>query len=137
LRKGRFTDTWTRIAWHGAAEGAAGGVLFGLVYWAAVLRSYPADPRFAEYAAVYAAACIAWGVGYAYLATTQPQVNRFPVLSGLSFGVVVYVVAQLILYGIAAEQIHTAQQVAFGMSATCLFFGLPVALISRLFERTR
>jgi hypothetical protein len=76
-------------------------------------------------------------VGYAYLAATQPQLNRLPVLSGLSFGVVVYVVTQLVLYGIAAEQIHTAAQVAIGLSATCVFFGLPVALIARLFEGTR
>jgi hypothetical protein len=122
---------------RGAAEGAAGGLLFGLVYFPAVLGRVPAGPEFAEYAALYAAACLAWGIGYAYLAETQPQVNRFPVLSGLSFGVVVYVVAQLVLYGIAAEQIHTAQQVVFGLSATCLFFGLPVALIARLFERAR
>jgi hypothetical protein len=135
LRKARFTGAWGSLAWQGAAEGAAGGVLFGLVYFPAILHPYPPAPQFAEYAAVYAAACIAWGAGYAYLAATQPQINRFPFLSGLSFGVVVYVVTQLVLYGIAAEQIHTAQQVAFGMSATCLFFGLPVALVARLFER--
>ncbi len=121
----------------GAAEGAAGGVLFGIVYFPAALRRMGADAQLAPYAALYAAACLAWGVGYAYLAATQPQVNRFPVLSGLSFGVVVYVVTQLVLYGIAAEQIHTAQQVAFGLSVTCVFFGLPVALIARLFERAR
>ncbi len=136
MRKARFTG-WGRIALMGAAEGAAGGGLFGLVYFPAVLRHLPAGPTLASYAALYAAACLAWGVGYAYLAATQPQVNRFPALSGLSFGIVVYVVAQLVLYGIAAEQIHTAAQVAFGLSATCMFFGLPVALISRLFERMR
>jgi len=126
-----------RLAWQGAAQGAGGGALFAAVYFPSVLRHIPAPALFAEYAAVYAAACVAWGAGYAYLAATQPQVNRFPVLSGLSFGVVVYVVTQLVLYGIAAEQIHTAQQVALGLSATCLFFGLPVALLARLFQRAR
>ncbi len=120
----------------GGAEGAAGGILFGLVYFTAVVRHLPAGTQLGGYAALYTAACLAWGVGYAYLAATQPQVNRFPVLSGLSFGVVVYVVTQLVLYGIAAEQIHTAQQVAAGLSATCAFFGLPVALVARLAERT-
>lgn len=137
MRKARVTDTWTRIAWQGAVAGVAGGLLYAIVYWAAVLRYYPAAGRFAEYASLYAAACVGWGIGYAYLAATQPQVNRFPVLSGLSFGVVVYVVTQLVLYGIAAEQIHSAQQVAFGLSAVCVFFALPVALIARLFERNR
>lgn len=136
MRKAPFTG-WGRVALLGTAEGVAGGLLFGLVYPGAVLRGLPAAPHLAAYAAVYAAACLAWGIGYAYLAATQPQVNRFPVLSGLSFGIVVYVVTQLVLYGIAAEQIHSAQQVAFGLSTTCAFFGLPVALISRLFERTR
>jgi len=137
LRKEPLTEGWGRIAWRGAMEGAAGGALFGLVYFSGAVRRYPAPPFLAEYAALYTATCVAWGIGYAYLAATQPQVNRFPVLSGLAFGVVVYVVAQLVLYGVAAEQIHTAQQVAFGLSAACLFFGLPVALIARLLERTR
>ena len=128
---------WGRIALTGAAEGAAGGVLFGIIYYPAALRAMATGPQFGAYAALYAAACLTWGAGSAYLAATQPQVNRFPILSGLSFGVVVYVVTQLVLYGIAAEQIHTAQQVAFGLSATCLFFGLPVALIARLFGRAR
>ena len=125
-----------RIALRGTAAGAAGGVLLAAVLLGAGLRG-AGHISAIELAVLYAAACIAWGTGYAYLAATQPQINRFPVLSGLSFGIVVYVVTQLVLYGIAAEQIHTAQQVAFGMSATCLFFGLPVALISRLLERTR
>ncbi len=136
MSKARLTE-WGRIAITGAAAGAAGGILFGLVYFPAAVRRPPAGPQAAEYAALYAAACLAWGIGYAYLAAGQPQVNRFPVLSGLSFGVVVYVVTQLVLYGIAAEQIHTAQQVAFGLGATSLFFGLPVAFIARLSERTR
>ena len=136
MRKAPFNG-WPRVALRGLAEGAAGGILFGLASFSGLLARSPADPKIAWYAALYAAACLAWGVGYAYLAATQPQVNRFPVLSGLSFGVVVYVVTQLVLYGIAAEQSHTAQQVAFGLSATCLFFGLPVAVISVLFERSR
>lgn len=136
MRKAPFTG-WGRIVLAGVAGGAVGGALYALVYFAAVLHRMPAGPELAAYAALYAAACLAWGVGYAYLAATQPQVNRFPVLSGLSFGIVVYVVTQLVLYGIAAEQIHTAQQVASGLSVTCAFFGLPVALVARLFERTR
>lgn len=136
MRKEPLTAEWRRIAWRGAVEGAAGGALFGFVYFSATVRGSPA-PVLAEYAALYAAACVAWGIGYAYLAATQPHVNRFPALSGISFGVVVYIVTQLVLYGIAAEQIHTARQVAFGLSAACVFFGLPVALIARLFERSR
>ena len=136
MRKAPFTGGWIAVGWRGALAGAAAGAFFGLAYFPAVLHRYPPAPQLAQYAAVYAAACIAWGIGYAYLAATQPQINRFPVLSGLAFGVVVYVVAQLVLYGIAAEQIHTSQQVAYGLTATCLYFGLPIAVIVLLADRT-
>jgi len=126
---------WRRIALRGAAAGSAGGVLLGLVLLAAGGPRYPASAQYAAFLALYAAVCIGWGIGYAYLAATRPQINRFPMLSGLTFGIVVYVVTQLALYGAAAEQTHTAQQVAFGIIATCLFFGLPVALAARMFAK--
>lgn len=126
---------WRRIALRGAAAGSIGGVLLGLVLLAAGGRRSWTSPHYAEFVALYAAVCIGWGIGYAYLAATRAQINRLPVLSGLTFGVVVYVVTQLALYGVAAEQTHTAQQVAYGIIATCLFFGLPVALAARMFEK--
>ncbi len=108
----------------------------GSVLLAAGGRRSWASPTYAEFLGLYAAVCIGWGIGYAYLAATRPQINRFPVLSGLTFGAVVYVVTQLALYGAAAELTHTAQQVAYGITAACLFFGLPVALAARMFEKT-
>lgn len=128
---------WRRIALRGAAAGCLGGVLLGLIILAARNGRHAGTVQFAGFLAFYAAVCIGWGVGYVYLAATRPQINRLFLLSGLTFGAVVYVVTQLALYGIAAEQTHTAQQVAFGIVATCLFFGLPVALAARLFEKMR
>ncbi len=127
---------WRRIALRGAAAGSIGGVLLGSLLLAAGGRRYAVSPQFGESLVLYAAICIAWGIGYAYLAATRPQLDRRPVLSGLTFGLVVYVVVQLALYGVGAEQTHTAQQVAYGIAATCLLFGLPVALAARFFERT-
>ncbi len=126
---------WRRIALRGAAAGSIGGVLLGSLLLTAGSR-FSASGQFAEFLALYAAVCIGWGIGYVYLAATRLQINRRPVLSGLTFGAVVYVVTQLVLYGVAAEQTHTAQQVAYGIIATCLLFGLPVALAARSFERT-
>jgi hypothetical protein len=128
---------WRRIALRGAAAGCLGGVILGLLLLAAGSGRHMGTVQFAEFVAFYAAVCIGWGIGYVYLAATRPQINRLFALSGLTFGAVVYVVTQLALYGIAAEQTHTAQQVGFGILATCLFFGLPVALAARLFEKAR
>ena len=115
---------------HGAVAGAAGGVLLGAAIAGSGFRGTPHISP-AELIAVYAAACLGWGIGYASLAATQPQINRFPALSGLTFGAVAYVVTQIVLYGIAAEQTHTVQQVTFGFFATCVLFGLPVAFVTR------
>lgn len=118
------------ILFRGVAAGAAGGILLGAVIAAEGVRG-AAHISPGESAALYAAACVAWGIGYAWLSATQLQIDRRPVISGLSFGAVVYLVTQIVLYGVAAEQTHTAQQVAFGLIATCLLFGLPVAFVSR------
>lgn len=131
------TLDWRRIALRGAAAGCLGGVILGLLLLAAGNGQHTGIVQLAGFLAFYMAVCIGWGVGYVYLAETRPQINRLFVLSGLTFGAVVYVVTQLALYGIAAEQTHTAQQVAFGIVATCVFFGLPIALAARLFEKTR
>src|SRR5579864_2626398 len=102
--------TRSHIALRGTAAGAAGGILLGAALAGAGVRGLSHVPA-VEYAAVYAAACLGWGIGYATLAASRPQIDRFPMISGLTFGAVVYVVTQIVLYGIAAEQTHTVQQV--------------------------
>jgi hypothetical protein len=114
------------IAWRGTAAGLSGGLLFGLFIYPAVGR-----PGI-SFVALYAAVCLAWGIGYAYLAETRVQLNTLPVLSGVVYGVVAYVVMQLVLYSVAAERVGSALEVAYGGFASCLFFGLPVAIVTRL-----
>jgi len=129
---------WRRIALHGTLAGLTGGLIFGLFTYAAAVRPDRAViVSSAALIALYAAVCVAWGIGYAYLAQTRAQLNVLPVLSGIVYGLVVYVVMQLVLYGIAAERTGSAFEVAYGILASCLFFGLPVALVTRLLSSSR
>ena len=120
----------SHIALRGAVAGAAGGLLLGAAIAGSGFRT-TAHISALELTVIFGAACVAWGIGYASLAATQPQIDRFPALSGLTFGAIAYVVTQIVLYGIAAEQTHTVQQVIFGLAATCVLFGLPVAYVTR------
>ncbi len=45
--------------------------------------------------AMHALVSMAWGVGYSYLSQTQQAVNKMPIISGLVFGLIVYVVMQI------------------------------------------
>lgn len=118
------------IALTGIAAGLAGAALLGVALSAAGVRA-PTRTAALEFGALFAAIAVAWAIGYAYLAATRPQLNGSPYISGIVFGGVVYVVTQIALYGIAAEQTHTAAQVGFGLAATCLLYGLPVAILTR------
>jgi ACR3 family arsenite efflux pump ArsB len=123
---------WRRIAWRGAAAGLTGGLFFGVFVFPAVRAEVSSG-----LIALYAAACLAWGIGYSYLAETRAQLNTLPIVSGIVYGLVVYVVMQLVLYTVAAERMASALEVAYGGFATCLFFGLPIALVTRLLSSRR
>ena len=43
------------------------------------------------------AVAIAWAFGYVYLVRTQPQLLSRPIVSGLGFGIVVYVFMQIVV----------------------------------------
>ena len=122
---------WRGIAWRGSAAGLSGGLLFGIFVYPVIARPS------AGFIALYAAVCLAWGIGYAYLAHTRAQLNTLPIVSGLVYGLVAYVVMQLVLYSVAAERVATALEVAYGGLASCLFFGLPAALVTRLLSSRR
>ena len=122
---------WRAVAWRGTAAGLSGGLLFGLFIDPVVARPT------AGFIALYAAVCLAWGIGYAYLAQTRAQLNTQPVISGAVYGLVAYVVMQLVLYSVAAERVGSALEIGFGGFGSCLFFGLPVALVTRLLSSRR
>ena len=81
---------------------------------------------------------ICWAGGYAYLATRQRFMNERWAISGLVYGVVVYMFMQLILLGAnALKPPATPNDFINAVIAHSVFFGLPVAfVVARLSRRT-
>ena len=77
---------------------------------------------------------IAWAGGYAYLAQAQQFMNRRWVISGLVYGLVVYIFMDILLLG-ARKFVPPTSALALlnVLIAHSVFFGLPVAfVVSRL-----
>jgi hypothetical protein len=70
---------------------------------------------------------IAWGIGYAYIASTRANVAEMPLPSGLTFGIIVYVVMQFIVLVAGAWKPPSLSGFVIAMIACTVFFGLPVA----------
>jgi hypothetical protein len=77
----------------------------------------------------HAAISIGWGVGFAYAAVTTPQIASRPYFSGVLFGLVVFIVMQLVTAAAGVARLPTSAQMASGIVAHTLFFGIPVALV--------
>ena len=143
--------SWRRIVLRGVFAGVVGAVLFDAFIYAGVLApshasilslwQFVASSAFGKVAftsagyawaglAMHAVVSIAWGIGYAYLSETQPAVNVRPIVSGILFGIVVYVVMQLALATVGLLKITSAAQVPLGVCARTIFFGLPIALVN-------
>lgn len=83
-------------------------------------------------AAISLLVSICWAGGYAYFTSTQPATNRHWVAAGAAYGIVVYVLMQLILLG-SGRLVPPANPTALvnAVAAYVVFFGLPVAYIVR------
>jgi hypothetical protein len=146
---------WSRIVLHGVIAGIVGGILIELFLYIAQLlpahTSAIAAWQFiastavgkvaftsASYAwlglAMHFCVSIAWAIGYNYLAKTQRSINGQPVISGLVFGLVVYVVMQLVLFSVQLLTITSVRQIVVGIIAHTVFFGLPVAMTTRALQ---
>ena len=81
---------------------------------------------------------IGWAGGYAYLASRRPFMNQRWAISGLVYGVVVYMFMQLILLGANALKLPaTPNDFIIAIVGHTVFFGLPVAfVVSRLNQPT-
>ncbi len=142
---------WGRIVLRGVVAGIVGGVLIDaflyvatalpqhmsiLGIWQFVASSAVGKVAFGStgYAwlglTMHFAVSMGWGVGYSYLSETQPAVNARPLVSGLLFGVVVYVVMQMALATVGLLVITSGMQVIIGIIAHTMFFGVPVALVN-------
>jgi len=73
---------------------------------------------------------IAWAGGYAYLAMTRPFMNeRWPV-SGIAYGIIVYIFMQVLLLGAGAFTFPpTPNDFVNILIAHSVFYGLPVAFV--------
>jgi hypothetical protein len=81
-------------------------------------------------AALHFCVAIFWALGYVYLVRAQPQLLARPWISGVAFGLVVYVFMQIIL--ITAGQYHRPAPAVLGeaLLAHLVFYGIPVALVT-------
>jgi hypothetical protein len=70
-----------------------------------------------------------WGIGYAYLLPQTPQLLRHPLISGTVYGIVVYVVMQLLLLANGMAQPVTQQSLVVGLISHTFFYAIPIALI--------
>jgi hypothetical protein len=126
----------------GLIAGLAGGVVIALFLLAVGVAGgrAPADalaadtwtlgaPSLAGGLALHFFIAVAWALGYVYLLRTQPQLLTRPWVSGLGFGLVVYVFMGVVQ--IMAGRYHRPSPSQFEISllAHVVFYGLPVGLI--------
>jgi hypothetical protein len=133
--------------------GIAGGILLNLYLWlTTVLPAHQSVTAALQYvastvfgnvaytsvsyagagAAISLLVSIGWAGGYAYFTAMQPATNRHWVAAGAAYGIVVYVLMQLILLG-SGRLVPPANPTALvnAVAAYVVFFGLPVAYVVR------
>lgn len=142
---------WGRLIARGVIAGIVGGILIDVCIYVFVLLpqhasmislwQFVASSAFGKAAytstsyawiglLMHAGTSIAWGIGYSYLSEVQPAVNAQPVISGILFGLVVYVAMQIVLESVGLLVIKNAAQIGYGVLAHTIFFGVPVALVN-------
>jgi len=90
------------------------------------------NPNFAWLGlAAHFATSVAWGIGYAYVASRGPNVVERPFAAGILYGLVVYVAMQLM--ELAANIFVAPDALGFynELVAHALFFGVPIAYFVR------
>lgn len=79
---------------------------------------------------------IGWAGGYAYLAQQQPFVNQRWAISGLVYGIVVYIFMDILLLGVRMFTPPSPVMLLNALIAHCVFFGLPLAYVVARMDRT-
>lgn len=147
-----------RTVREGVVAGIAGGIIFHLYIWLTVIApqggsmwalwQWAASVAIGKIAMtnanyawlgllVLAIVAVVWASGYAFFATGRAFVNARWALSGIVYGIVVYVFMQILLLG-ANSFSFPATPNAFvnGVIAVSVFFGLPVAFVVARMNRT-
>lgn len=142
---------WGRIVLRGLVAGIVGGIFIDAFLYVATLSpqhasiltlwQFVASTAFGKIAfsstayaglgaVMHFAVASGWGIGYSYISEKQSAVNTRPIISGLLFGVVVYVVMQMALASVGLLRITSGMQIVNGIIAHTIFFGIPVALVN-------
>jgi hypothetical protein len=154
-----MTRIVVRLDWIGAGVGAGLTAAATLAAFAAFAQWFAGDPISGTYTylahvlagpaadgaawavptgvATLIAASLLWSFGYLYAAEQQPQLFTRPFVSGLVFGVVVWVIMQLVL--LPFGMFHPTGMVEFDREIFGLMFcfGLPLAFTAARLTRTR
>jgi hypothetical protein len=85
--------------------------------------------------AAHFAISAAWGAGYVYVAMRAPQLDAQPLIAGVIYGFIVFLL--ILLFQVAANVQHTPEvsTLGNGIIAHTLFFGVPIALISKAWRK--
>jgi hypothetical protein len=143
--------SWNRIVIQALAAGIVGGALFDVYLWLTPLatahpgilgiwtsiastvggKTMIANPNAPWIGlGVHAATSIVWAGAYAYVAAQQDFVRRRWYISGPVYGLVVYLVMQLVLLVSGNfEYPHSPNDFVSALIAHAAFFGLPVAFV--------
>ena len=73
------------------------------------------------------AVSLAWSLGFAFLAQTRRELIDRPLLSGIGFGFVVWVVMLVVLAVSGFLQPPNPNRIVFAILGDVVFFGIPVA----------
>jgi hypothetical protein len=140
---------WGRVVKQGIVAGIIGAILIdAFVYFTGFFPNHVPITALWQYVAssvgsnspwlglaMHLVVSIAWGIGFAYVASTRANITERPILSGFVFGCVVWVVMQFALMLAHVWAGITATSFASGIIAHTLFFGIPVALTVRGMSR--
>ena len=83
--------------------------------------------------AVYFIVSIVWAVAFAYVARRRAQVVQQPIVSGIVYGVIVWIGTQLVLVATGLFKPPAPNVAETELIAYCVFFGLPLAYTVRRF----
>lgn len=87
---------------------------------------------------LHLAVSIGWALGYIWLAPRQPQLLTRPVISGIGYGLVVWLVMLILLIPAGKFAVPTVGSLDRDIIAHVFFFGIPLALVvSRLLRPAR
>ncbi|MGH7661903.1 MAG: DUF6789 family protein [Vulcanimicrobiaceae bacterium] len=103
------------------------GLLQFNAQWA-IGKAALASPSYAWLGAVvHFATCIVWGLGFVYAARSRPQIVQAPWISGLLYGIIVWIGTQFVLVATGLWTPPTPNEAETELIAYCVFFGLPLA----------